>query len=355
MKPHLKSLNYLFGCFALLFSGALAAQSTHNYVIEKVYLKWLPANSTQTAIPQNFCFEIQDLILEGSKVPPLSINASQQKTEWVGILNKKDPSCELVSKHSSVKTLENSPKSIKLRVTATVPFSRHILEDSRGQKVELLVETRMSRLEDSDFLNFFRDSSFGVRLSGIRNSVWQIPFLQADYELPTLFSNRLALQISLGQSLFDALGSGIRQSYSSLGLATPILGSRIPGEGRYSFRGRVQYEGTQIDDYKGKKIYPLLASQMFGAGLDLHAQITPNWGTSIVGTYLISKTQVVDVRKLTFETKLLYSLSERWRFETGLKIFGERILEGADSSNSSFQEASYFVGVTVKPYLRDRR
>jgi len=346
-------MNRLLGIIAILsfLSQKLQAQGTQNLVLEKIYLKWLVDSSPELSDPSIFCWNLEDRVLEGDNLPSLKVDTSGPRVTLDLEIGKTKPECHLLGKSESWTLRDSSKENIQLRVNANLPFSRIAMEDSRGRKIELLVEARFSDLKDSGFLSFFRDSVFSLRGAAIRNKVWQIPFLLTKYELPTLLSGHLALEISLGQSLFDFSGAGLRQGYYELALATPVFGSPIPYESPLSVRLRVAYEGVQVNDQNAAGVYPLLASQMVGGGVEGYFKITPQWGIQAISNYYFSKTSSANLGKIGVEGSLSYALSERWRLETGMKFLKQSVSGAALPADSGFNEFTYFTGISVKPYL----
>jgi hypothetical protein len=332
------------------------AQSTQNLVLKKVYVKWLVDSASRPKDPVNFCWALEDQILEGNEVPPIKIDSFGPRVKISVEIGKRFSNCSFTSeKGPGWRLSEGAPESLQLDLDVELPFSQFVLVDSRGRKIEVLVETRTQELQDSGFLDFFKGSVFSVRVSAIRNDVWQIPFLSTKYELPTLFKGRLALQIALGHSPFDFAGSGLRQAQHELALASPVLGSRFPYESLYSLRLRLAYEGIQINDQGSLGVYPLQASQMLGLGSELYLRLTKLLGAQVSGAYYLSRTEGANLSKVLAEGAVNYRLSDRWRVELGMKFVEQGIYTLLNTKTAGFKENYYFVGVNVIPYLESQK
>lgn len=340
-------------CATLVFLSSWSfAQVTQSLRLEKVFVKWLVDGSPQLKNPELFCWNLEDRILEGEQLPPLNVNSEGPRIALEFEIEKTQPNCTLnQEKGNGWKLRSNSSKRIVLNVDAILPFSRFKMQDSRGRKLELLVEARFLENSESDFLSYFKNSIFSIRGSAIRNKVWQFPFLLAKYELPALWRKRLALQISLGQSLFDGSGKGLRQASFEVGLAMPVLGEIIPYRGRYNLRLRLAYEGIQINDQKSLRIYPLLASQMLGLGSEFFVNLKGPWGAQAHAGYYFLQKQEYNISKIQVEPAVRYMLSERWSLESGFKFVRQNVDNKLSAEKSAFSEYTYFVGVNLRPYL----
>lgn len=339
--------------FALVnYSTSINAQSTQNINIEKLYTKWLIDSSDKLLQVDNFCWHLKDQIFEGSELSSLGVDSSGA---WINMeipIKKSDSSCKLTSISEGVKISEAENEEIIISFKAPMPFSRFKFKDNKGRVLELLLEGKIQEIENEDFLSFFKDSVFSARMAGIQNQIFQYPFLLAKYELPTLFYGYVALQISLGQSLFDFSSKGVRQGCYELGFAVPIFGGRIPYSESWSGRIRVAYEGTQVNDQKAIGIYPLLASQMIGGGIEIYKRHSENWGNHLNLGYYFSQTNIAQLNKMTGELGVNYSIDTRWRIETGFKFAKQNIQRLEVTLPDRFNEITYFVGIQVKPYLK---
>ena len=356
MRQLLKITSVALLLNVLNFSGESRAQGAQNLVLKKVYVKWLVDAASRSRESRNFCWTLEDQILEGKDLPPIEIDSFGPRVKIRVEIGKRYSNCGFEGEEGEGwRIAASTSDSMQLDLDVDLPFSRYVFIDSRGRTIEALVETRAVELQDSGLLDFFKGSVFSFQVAAIRNEVWQIPFLLAKYELPTLLKGRLALQIALGHSPFDFAGNGLRQAQHELALASPVLGSRLPYESLYSVRLRLAFEGIQINDQDSRGVYPLQASQMVGLGSELYLKLSKAWGAQMSAGYYISRSEVANLTKVLTEGAVNYGLSDRWRVELGIKYVDQGIDNLLNNKNSGYNESQFFIGLKVVPYLESQK
>lgn len=340
-----------------LLSQTSNASSLQNLDLEKLFVKWVVNGQAEIRADQKLCWVLEDKIFEGEGVPPMWAGDFGATATFKLRARRTSPDCRLEDVEGSLSAkaadldwsqTELSDEVVELDITAKLPYSRFELVDNEGTRIDILVEARITEIERVDVFNFFKKSIFSARGMAIQNDVWQVPFLLAQYELPELYFDWLYAQIILGQSLFDFGGNGIRQGVFELGLGASILGNSVPFNGPYTLRIRVAFEGRQINDQNSVELYPLLASQMVGAGAEFYSAFSRRWGARANGNLFFSQPANASLRKFRSEVAVSYAFNPRWRIEAGGELTWQRVTQ--DSVTSRFTERGYFLGLIVKPY-----
>lgn len=333
------------------------ASSLQNLDLEKLYVKWVVNGQAEIQADQSLCWILEDKIFEGEETPAMWAGEFGATASFKLRARRNSPDCRLEDLEGALSAnaadlnwsqTELSDEVVEFDITAKLPYSRFEFVDNEGTRIDLLVEARITEIERVDVFNFFKKSIFSARGMAIQNQIWQLPFLLAQYELPELYYDWLFAQIILGQSLFDFGGNGIRQGVFELGLGASVLGNSVPFNGPYTLRLRVAFEGRQINDQNSIELYPLLASQMVGAGAEFYSAFSRRWGVRGSGAYFFSQPANATLSKIRSEAALSYAFNPRWRIEAGGELTMQTVTQ--ENVTSKFTEIGYFVGLIVKPY-----
>jgi|GEM_PF-2736011 len=330
------------------------ADLTRSLAVESLYTKWLIDASPVLKEAKGFCWDLEDRIYTADDTPRVQVDSRGPYALLRLAIPKTDPSCTLTAAFNNDDISVGSSKSetASLTLKARLPYSKFSFIDNKGRRLDLLVEARYSELENLGFLETFRDSTFALRGGAVHNEVWQWPYLFASFEMPGFFRDDLLVSAKIGQSIMDFGNTGLQQGSYELGLAWVAIGERVPYRSPFSGRLRLFAEGVQIADPEESGVYPILAGQMAGIGVDTLTRLSPKWGVALSSDAAYSATPLVISLRLRGEALLSYALSGRWRIEGGWRLSRQSLQLPEDSTITKVQvlESFYSIGLSVRPY-----